>query len=83
MSEHDVVPLLADFTDESDEIKQWLLKFRQDGVPLTVIFPAARQNEPIVLSGVYTKGTLLKKLQEAVKTASPIARSETVSTIVR
>ncbi len=29
--------------------RRWLLKFKQDGVPLTVIFPAGRENEPIVI----------------------------------
>ena len=41
------------------ELKRWLHKFQQDGVPLTVIFPADRQNDPIVLSGLYSQGTLL------------------------
>lgn len=62
-----VVPLLADFTGQSAEIKKWLAKFKQVGVPLTVILPGGRQSEPIVLRGVYTQGTLLEKLKEAVQ----------------
>ncbi|MDQ3329368.1 MAG: thioredoxin family protein [Planctomycetota bacterium] len=64
---HGVVPLVADFSDGSSEIKQWLDSFGVVGVPLTVIFPADRPNEPIILEGVYSQTTLLKKLEEAVK----------------
>ena len=71
VEQNGVVPLLADFTDQSAEIKRWLAKFRQVGVPLTVIFPAGRQTEPIVLRDVYTKGTLLSKLKEAVTQTLP------------
>jgi suppressor for copper-sensitivity B len=60
-----IVPLLADFTNQSAEIKKWLDKFKQAGVPLTVILPAGRQSEPIVLRSVYSQGTLLEKLKEA------------------
>jgi len=67
VEQHGVVPLVADFTDESSEIKQWLDSFGVIGVPLTVIFPADRPNEPIILEGVYSQATLLKKLEEAVK----------------
>ena len=51
---------------EGPEITQWLDRFHTTGVPLTVIFPANRPYEPIVISGVFTKGQLLSKLKEAV-----------------
>jgi suppressor for copper-sensitivity B len=82
VEQHDIVPLLADFTDQSPELKRWLHKFQQDGVPLTVIFPADRQNEPIVLSGLYSQGTLLEKLHEALG-AGNSARSDELATSVR
>jgi hypothetical protein len=34
-------------------------------VPVLAIFPAGQPNQPIVLMGGYTKGTLLEKLQQA------------------
>lgn len=64
---HGVTTLVADFTDESAEIQQWLDSFGAIGVPLTVIFPTDRPNDPIVLDGVYTQGTLLENLEAAVK----------------
>jgi suppressor for copper-sensitivity B len=83
VEQHNIVPLLADYTDESEEITRWLHKFRRDGVPLTVIFPAQRQNAPIVLpDGVFTQGTLLEKLKEATVAGSN-ARAEDVATAVR
>jgi thiol:disulfide interchange protein len=82
VEQHDIVPLLADFTEQPPEIKRWLHKFQQDGVPLTVIFPAERQNEPIVLTGPYFQGKLLAKLREAVA-AGTSARADDAATSVR
>ena len=81
VEKHNVVPLLADFTDESEEIHRWLQKFRQNGVPLTVIFPPGKAR-PIVLTGVYTQGQLLEALRHAVAPV-PSARSENVATSLR
>ena len=67
VEQHGIIPLMADFTEQPPEIKRWLHKFLQDGVPLTVIFPAERQTEPIVITGLYTQGTLLEKLNEACR----------------
>ena len=64
-----VITLKADFTNQPPEIQRWLFKFQQDGVPLTVIYPAGHENEPIVLTATYTQGTLLEKLKEAVAEA--------------
>lgn len=69
VEEHGVVPLYADYTNESDEIRRWLEKFDSISVPLTVIFPADRPTKPIVLRDVYTQRTLLEKLREAVEPA--------------
>ncbi|QDT65343.1 protein-disulfide reductase DsbD family protein [Calycomorphotria hydatis] len=67
VTENNIVALEADYTDESPEIREWLEKFQAAGVPLTVIFPGSRPNEPIILDGVYSQGTLLKRLEEAVR----------------
>jgi suppressor for copper-sensitivity B len=81
VEKHNIVPLLADFTDESEEIHRWLQKFRQNGVPLTVIFPPGKA-KPIVLTGVYTQGALLQALHDAVAPV-PSASAETASSVVR
>jgi suppressor for copper-sensitivity B len=82
VEQHDIVPLLADFTDQPPELKRWLHKFQQDGVPLLVIFPADRQNDPIVIESLYSQGTLLQALNEALAVGGN-ARSEDVATTVR
>jgi thiol:disulfide interchange protein len=58
--------LVADYSNESPEIRKWLNRFDSISVPLTVIFPGSRPDRPIVLRDVYTKSTLLAKLREAV-----------------
>ncbi len=75
VNEHDVVTLYADYTGESVEIKRWLDKFKSISVPLTVIFPAGRPDQPIVLRDLYTQATLLENLEKAVnKSETPTAQ---------
>ncbi|MEX2288189.1 MAG: thioredoxin family protein [Planctomycetaceae bacterium] len=66
VQKHNFVTLSADYTYESPEIDAWLKKFESISVPLTVIFPANRPNQPIIIRDAYTKRTLLQKLNEAV-----------------
>jgi suppressor for copper-sensitivity B len=83
VKKHGVATLKADFTEESPEIRRWLLKFKQDGVPLTVIFPAGRDSEPIVLESLYTQGTLLESLKKAVSKNASSAQVPEHSTAIR
>ncbi len=69
VEEHDVVALMADYTEESPEIREWLDRFQRNAIPLTVIFPADRPNDPILLDGVFTERALLDKLRDAVQPA--------------
>ncbi len=64
---NDVVTLYADFTREDPVIKDWLSRFNANGVPLTVVFPGNNPKGAIALHGIYREGTLLEKLEEAVK----------------
>tara|TARA_R110002095_G_scaffold100544_2_gene88444 strand:- start:5963 stop:6598 length:636 start_codon:yes stop_codon:yes gene_type:complete len=66
IKKHNIVPMYADYTDYSPTIKEWLDKFRSVSIPLTVILPANRSNEPIIIRDLYTQSTLLSALQEAV-----------------
>ena len=66
VKDNNIATLYADYTHHAPEITQWLDRFHTTGVPLTVIFPANRPYEPIVISGTLTKGQLLSKLKEAV-----------------
>ncbi len=60
-----IVPLMADFTNEDPQIAKWLERFEQNGVPLTVIFPADPNADPTIIRGAYSKSHLLKELRKA------------------
>jgi len=62
---NNVVCLLADYTEQSPEIKAVLNKLGSISVPLTAIFPAGRPNEVIPLRELYTQGALLEALEKA------------------
>ena len=57
-------PCMPTTTDYSEEIKRWLENFKSISVPLTVIFPAGRPEEAIVLRDFYTQATLLEHLEK-------------------
>ncbi len=65
MNRDGIVPLLADFTRQDPEIRDWLAKFDSISVPLTVIVPAGRADQPIILRDTYRQGTLLAALKAA------------------
>ncbi len=60
-----IVPLLADYTKESPEIKSTLELLQSRSIPLLAIFPADRPEQPIVLRDIITKQQLLDAIQEA------------------
>ena len=74
VSKYNVVPMYADYTDYSPDIKAWLDKFESVSIPLTVIFPANNPNKPIIIRDLYTQSTLLSALKQAVD-ESPASKS--------
>jgi thiol:disulfide interchange protein len=62
-----IVPLLADWTDGSPEIKEMLGALESNSIPVVAIFPAGHPDEAIVLRDLISQGKLL----EALKTAGP------------
>jgi len=61
----DVTPMKADWTKRNDEITRMLERFGRAGVPLYVIFPAGKPNEPIVLPEILTQDGLVAALKSA------------------
>ncbi len=59
------MPLLADYTKGSPEIKDALESLKSKSIPLLAIFPADRPNKPIVLRDLITKQQLLNAIQQA------------------
>ncbi len=67
VKQHDVVTLKADWTDGSPEVTRWLNSFGSSSIPVLLIFPGNDPTHPIMLRDVYTKRTLLQKLEHAVE----------------
>ncbi|MEE2658776.1 MAG: thioredoxin family protein [Candidatus Latescibacterota bacterium] len=65
--EHDVALIKADWTNRNSEITQLLSSFGRSGVPLYVIFPAGKPQQPLVLPELLTSGIVLQQLAKAVR----------------
>lgn len=64
-----VVPLLADWTEESPEIKSMLETLQSRSIPVLAVFPAGGANEPlrdpIILRDLITESQVLQALEQA------------------
>jgi thiol:disulfide interchange protein len=65
LEKNNVVPLLADFTKESPEIKTALESLNSRSIPVLAIYPAGKPNEPIILRDVVTKQQVLDAIERA------------------
>jgi thiol:disulfide interchange protein len=65
VDKNQVVPLVADWTDGSDEIKSILEQLGSNSIPIYAIFTADRPKEPIVLRDLVTMNQVLGALNEA------------------
>jgi suppressor for copper-sensitivity B len=64
-----VVPLLADWTEESPEIKSMLETLQSRSIPVLAVFPAGSPDkptrDPIILRDLITESQVLKALEQA------------------
>jgi thiol:disulfide interchange protein len=60
-----IITMKADWTNRNPDIAHLLSKFGRSGVPLYVVFPAGRPDEPIILPEVLTPSILLEALDRA------------------
>jgi thiol:disulfide interchange protein len=69
IEKNDVVPLLADWTDGSPEIKQMLESLQSKSIPVLAVFPGASggdaASEPIVLRDLITESQVLSAIRAA------------------
>jgi thiol:disulfide interchange protein len=72
---NDVVPLLADWTDGSPEIKDVLTSLGSRSIPVLAIYPASRPHQPIVLRDVISKSQIIDALREAGPSRTSTASS--------
>jgi thiol:disulfide interchange protein len=77
--ENDVVPLLADYSDMSEEIKSMLEALGSRSIPVLAVFPAGEPTRPIVLRDLVTKGQVV----EALRQAGPSTVSDVESVAMR
>ncbi len=68
-----VVPLVADWTDYSPEIRQQLAALGSKSIPVLAIFPADRPNQPIVLRDLLTESQVVDALRRAGKSHENVA----------
>lgn len=72
LNDLDVYPIHADFTKQDARIQEELNAHGYNGVPLNIIYPAGKPNEPIYLPQILTTGTVLDALEQAgPSTAKP------------
>ena len=67
VDQNGVVPILADWSEESDEIFSKIKELNSLSIPLLAIYPADASQEPIILRDAITESQLL----EALKAAGP------------
>ena len=69
IDENAVVPLLADWTEENDEIKRMLESLQSRSIPLLAIYPGCKpgepMREPIILRDLLTESQVLAAIREA------------------
>ena len=70
-----IVPMLADWTDESEAIRRRLEELDSNSIPLLAIYPAGKPGEVVVLRDLISENQLLQALHKAApeKPAAPAA----------
>lgn len=76
-----VAPVLADWTDHNDAIKQQLEELNSKSIPLLAIYPANKPGEVIVLRDAITQGQLLTALEQAGPSTEPATGKHQISSI--
>ncbi|MCA9125611.1 MAG: thioredoxin family protein [Planctomycetales bacterium] len=62
---NDVVPMVADWTDRSDEILEKLAELQSASIPVLAIYPAEPGAEPIILRDLLTESQVIDALKRA------------------
>lgn len=65
VQKHNVVPLIADWSDRSDTIKQALNELNSNSIPVLAIYPAGKPDQVIVLRDLLSQDDVLEALQQA------------------
>lgn len=71
VEENKVVPMLADWTDRSDAIREKLDELQSNSIPLLVIYPPGPSSEPILLRDLLTESQVIEALERAGPSLEP------------
>jgi suppressor for copper-sensitivity B len=82
IEKHDVVPLLADWTDKNDAIKEKLAELNSKSIPLLAIYPASAPFEPIVLRDALVESQVLSAIEQA-GSSMPAPEKHQISTTAK
>jgi thiol:disulfide interchange protein len=63
IKQNKVVPLIADWTDQSPEIKRKLAELKSASIPVLAIYPP--DSEPIILRDTLVESTVITALKQA------------------
>jgi thiol:disulfide interchange protein len=80
VEQNQIVPMLADWTDESEEIQQRLAELDSKSIPLLAIYPAGKPGEVVVLRDVISETQLLTALEQAGASKSAAANQTAAGT---
>jgi len=81
IAQYDVLPMLADWTDESPVIKEFLeQRLRRRSIPVLAIWPAgAPEEEVIILDGILTESQVLEALRRAGPSQTTLSAGQTAT----
>ncbi len=65
VDQNEVITMLADWTDRSDEIRSKLDELQSNSIPLLAIYPPDPQAPPILLRDLLTESDVIEALEEA------------------
>ena len=79
IDENRIVPMLADWTDGSPEIKDMLATLQSKSIPVLAVFPAGPSGgqppDPIVLRDLITESQVLSAIRDAGPSLPGVARA--------
>jgi thiol:disulfide interchange protein len=75
-----ITTMVADFTDESDDIQRWLSHFKSISVPLTVVIPPDPNAKVIRLAGSFSESKLRSVLERAMEQKADVTAVASDST---
>ena len=84
LSRNRVVPVLADWTDGSEEIREALERLGSRSIPVLAIYPSSKPGEtlsdPIILRDLLSESQVLAALEEAGPSCCPPPELRAAST---